>query len=220
MQIKIYSENQGFAQYVHKLLASFGHLTQRVQFSENIDQYFQVAQPVVLILDLDSATKPLQLMHALGTKAPHIYKLALKARADLEHRLDAYAAGADGFVTQDQLANILPAKLRSIEAGWYQRQTNSGASTAVRFLANRTVKINEHSLSLSFTELKVFKFFWENNYKVISKKEFLNAVWPGVSTAKQNLGNVYLYRLRKRLLRSIGNSVVKTVKGQGYKWDY
>jgi len=69
------------------------------------------------------------------------------------------------------------------------------------------------------TEYKLLKFFMQNNERVFSREQILDAVWGRNVYIEERTVDVHVQRLRKALSKSGANSYVQTVRGAGYRFS-
>lgn len=72
---------------------------------------------------------------------------------------------------------------------------------------------DDQEVALSTREFEVLSYFAEQPGQVLSKGQILDAVWDQAFDGDDNIVEVYISRLRRRL----GEEVLLTVRGAGYR---
>ena len=78
---------------------------------------------------------------------------------------------------------------------------------------------NSASLHLGLKEFSIMEVFISNPNKVISKEILLEKVWGYETDAEYNNVEVYISFLRKKLNHINSYSVIKTIRGVGYRLE-
>jgi len=78
----------------------------------------------------------------------------------------------------------------------------------------KTLKLNNINISLTSSELNIIEYFVKNINKEVDREEISKILGD-----RNNLRSVdvTITRLRKKLTTSDNNSVLRTIRGKGYK---
>jgi len=76
--------------------------------------------------------------------------------------------------------------------------------------------IGEHTVKFSPREFDLFSFLYQNRGKTVLREDVLKAVWGENYDGKNNVDNVYINYIRKKLDEPLGKKIIYTVRGKGY----
>lgn len=140
--------------------------------------------------------------------------IILSARNSLSQRLDGLNAGADDYLTKPFEMAELVTRIRVL-----MRRSSGSASNMIKAgdlqLDTRSSKIEWKGSTLNLTalEFKVFAYFIHNQGKVIPRTELIEHIYKQDFDRDSNTIDVIIGRLRKKT----SPTVVKTIRGLGYK---
>jgi DNA-binding response OmpR family regulator len=78
---------------------------------------------------------------------------------------------------------------------------------------------NNNSLHLGLKEFSIMEVFMNNSNMVISKEKLIEKIWGYESDAEYNNVEVYISFLRKKLNHIGSKTVIKTIRGVGYRLE-
>ncbi|MEN1832894.1 response regulator [Pseudomonas lijiangensis] len=174
-----------------------------------------VAQFDVMILDLGLPDEDgISLLRRLRLIGQTIPVLILTARDDVDDRVKGLQAGADDYL-------LKPFDLRELYARLH---------TLVRRVAGRAVNLIEHgavthdpstretwlageAIDLSRREQALLLALLNNRGRVLSMEQLKDCVYGFGDEVESNALNVHIFHLRRKL----GNGIVETVRGSGYR---
>lgn len=141
--------------------------------------------------------------------------LFLSARDGLEDRLEGLDSGGDDYLTKPfHLPEVL-ARVRAIT-----RRGNASApgelaweDVRMNWLQRRVTKGGE-SVHLTGKELGVLELLSTHPGRLFTREEIIERVWDAEFDAGTNIIDVYVRNLRRKL----GDGVVETVRGIGYRF--
>ncbi|MDR2354690.1 MAG: response regulator transcription factor [Clostridiales Family XIII bacterium] len=126
--------------------------------------------------------------------------------------------GADQFVTKPYNTRILLAKISALMSRAY----DMGASGPLRFgeLAldpgRGTLFYRGNSAELTRNELRILRLLMENQGRIASRDDIMNALWQSDAFVDDNTLTVNINRLRRKLDALGAKDLLKTRRGQGY----
>ena len=149
----------------------------------------------------------------------HTPVLMLTAHDDVRERVEALDAGADDYLTKpfsiEELLARVRARLRSASKP-------SSAPEALRLAdlqltpASREVSRGGDSISLTGREFELLHLLLRQPNQVHSRQEILNAVWGEQWVGDDNVLDVYIRALRRKLEREGRPTLIQTVRGVGF----
>jgi len=84
-------------------------------------------------------------------------------------------------------------------------------------LNRQTLIFNSEERKLSYREIELLKYLWQNRDKVIDRREMMNRVWGNDSFFNSRNLDVYITKLRG-YLKADASIEILTIKGVGYRF--
>lgn len=147
--------------------------------------------------------------------------LMLTARDSVEDRVTGLDAGADDYLVKPFEFVELLARLRALG----RRSTQKIQQDVVEvggFTLNRTAKVLKKAdqvIQLSPREFQIFDLLAQNLGIVVPRDIILDRIWGLESDVSSNNIDSYMKILRKKLDTGNGRTIIKTVRGVGYKLE-
>jgi two-component system alkaline phosphatase synthesis response regulator PhoP len=145
----------------------------------------------------------------------------LTAKSEDIDRIIGLELGADDYITKPfntrELIARIKALLRRISMSSGQK-SDSGVielDGLVINTKNHTVKIDEQEIPMTPKEFDLLVFLIRNNDQVFSRDKLLSEIWGYEFSGDTRTVDVHVRRLRKK----IGEGLIKTVRGVGYKFE-
>ncbi len=99
-----------------------------------------------------------------------------------------------------------------------QDSTLSYASI-VMHTAKHKVMLGKQELALLPKEYKILEFFLRNQERIITRPMLLEKIWNIHFDPQTSVVETQISRLRNKLKQPLGDRLIKTVRGVGYKLD-
>ena len=147
--------------------------------------------------------------------------LVLTARDAVEDRVTGLDAGADDYLVKPFEFSELLARLRALGRRTTQR-IQPEVEEIGGFKLNRTANILEKNgkmIQLSPREFQLFDLLAQNIGIVVPRDIILDRIWGLESDVSSNNIDSYMKMLRKKLDAAGEGSVIKTIRGVGYKLE-
>jgi two-component system response regulator MprA len=144
--------------------------------------------------------------------------LMLTARDAIENRVEGLESGADDYLVKPfapaELVARVHAMLRRVEA----KAENQHVSYADISLdpSTREVYRGDLPISLTVTEFNLLHIFLRHPRQVLERSQILNEVWGYDFYGDDNVLEIYVGYLRKKLEEGGGPRLIQTVRGVGY----
>lgn len=172
----------------------------------------------VIVLDImlpkRSGFRVCQDLRAAGVQTPLLMLTAKEGEWDEVEGLDV---GADDFLRKPFERSVLMARLHALlrrqERGRPQ-QLSVGAVTLDP--VTRHVTAYGRSVTLTPREFSLLEYLLSHANSTLSKAEILSVVWGSDFDGDQNIVEVYVGYLRKKIDIAHEPSVIRTVRGFGY----
>lgn len=145
----------------------------------------------------------------------HIPTIFLTAEDDEETVVKGLNLGADDYITKPFSTKELMARVNRVLLR-NQKDTIVRVGEVAFDLDKMVVTKNEEPVNLTSLELKLLHLLFLNVNKVVSRNAILDKIWEWTGNdVDDHTVTVYLKRIREK----IGNDVIITVKGIGYRID-
>ncbi|MDR1573493.1 MAG: response regulator transcription factor [Clostridiales Family XIII bacterium] len=144
--------------------------------------------------------------------------IVVTANAGETDELMSLHLGADQFVTKPYNTRILLAKISAL----LNRVYGMGAQGPLRFgelaldAARGTLFFRGNNAELTRNELRILQLLMENQGKIVSRDDIMNALWQSDAFIDDNTLTVNINRLRRKLDALGAKDLLKTRRGQGY----
>ena len=169
----------------------------------------------VIVLDIMlPGINGLRICKALREKRIWTPILMLTAKDGELDEMEALDTGADDFLSKPFSYPVLLARIRALlrrSAG--ERPTTLVAGDLELDPATRTCQKGGVDIKLTSRELSVLEYLMRRAGEVVSKGEIINHVWDFAYDGGDNVVEVHVSALRRKL----GASAVETVRGGGYR---
>jgi DNA-binding response OmpR family regulator len=144
--------------------------------------------------------------------------LMLTAKDGEYDQTDAFELGADDYLTKPFSFIVLVARLRAlVRRGAPARPVSLAVGDLGLDPNKRVVTRNGHRISLTAKEFAVLQFMMRHPEVVLSKAEILDNVWDPNFDGSDNIVEVYIGYLRRKIDAAFGVSSLETVRGMGYR---
>ncbi len=144
--------------------------------------------------------------------------LMLTAKDGEYDQTDAFELGADDYLTKPFSFIVLVARLRAlVRRGAPARPVNLRVGDLELDPNKRLVTRNGHRVSLTAKEFSVLQFLMRHPEVVLSKAEMLDNVWDQAFEGSENIVEVYIGYLRRKIDTAFGVTSLETVRGMGYR---
>lgn len=144
--------------------------------------------------------------------------LMLSAKDGEYDMADAFDIGADDYLTKPFSFVVLVARLRALlRRGAPQRPTVLTAGTLSLDPARRRVARGDTVIALTPREFGVLQFLLRHQGDVVTKSEILRSVWDSHYSGDDNVVEVYIGYLRRKIDLPFGLASIETVRGAGYR---
>jgi len=144
--------------------------------------------------------------------------LMLTAKDGEYDQADAFDLGADDYLTKPFSFVVLTARLRALQRrGAPERPTVLTAGDLSLDPARRRAARGDTVLTLTPREYGVLEFLLRNKGTVLSKAQILAAVWDAHYDGDDNIVEVYIGYLRRKIDTPFGRQGIETMRGMGYR---
>lgn len=156
-------------------------------------------------------------MRVAGVSTP---VLILSALAEEDHRIEGLNAGANDYLVKPFSTRELLARVRAL---WHGRQTNPVVRLNVgdleMDLLARTVHRSGRKIDLQPREFRLLEYLMRNAGQVVTRAMLLEKVWDYHFDPQTNVIDVHISRLRAKIDKDFGQTLLHTVRGAGYRLE-
>ena len=146
--------------------------------------------------------------------------LMLTAKDGEYDQTDAFDLGADDYLTKPFSFIVLVARLRALmRRGAPQRPAVLTAGTLSLDPARRVVQRADTPIALTPREYGLLEYLMRNRDTVVTKAEILHNVWDANYEGADNVVEVYVGYVRRKIDIPFGTNTNETIRGAGYRLD-
>ena len=196
----------GFASAV----AKDGYSALNMTLSHNFD---------LLILDLGLPGKDgLEVIEELRTQGEQIPIIILTARSEVKEQLARLHISREDYLTKpfslEKLLARVRLRLRAPPTPEPQPEKNLTVGNITLDLRRQTVKVGARTIELSTQESILLDLFMRQPERVFSREELLGHVWGEDYEPGDQIVNICV----KELCKKLGRDIIETVRGVGYRF--
>jgi two-component system, OmpR family, response regulator QseB len=216
--ILIVEDEPRISSFIEKGLQSNGFTTTVIQDGNSAIDLALEGNFDLIVLDLGLPGKNgllvLEEIRGQGIQTPVII---LTARDDINDKVTGFERGADDYITKpfrfEELLARTRARLRSTPVAQSQDDMQITFRDITLDLRTRRVRVDNRLVELSAREFTLAEIFLRHPGQVLSRQQLLDRVWGYDYDPGSNIVDVYVGYLRKKL----GNDLIETVRGMGYR---
>ncbi len=205
------------ASFLVKGLRAHGYLTEHVWTVEQALVWISRHRPDLILLDITLADmdghKALQKVRQEDADVPVIVMAGGGRTSERPQTLDRRS---NGVVTKPFSFDDLLSKMRAVLLGGNNHDDQLlRAGRLVLDTRSREAQIDGQCVNLTTREFALLRTFLEHPGEVLSRQQLLSRVWGLEFDPGSNVVDVYIRYLRHKL----GASILKTVRGVGYRLE-
>jgi DNA-binding response OmpR family regulator len=145
--------------------------------------------------------------------------LILTARDDVDDRVAGLEAGADDYLVKPFALREVVARLRALTRRHVpNRKAQLKAGKLLLDTAAHTLMVDGHVLEVTSKEFAILEYFLLNQGRLLTRSQILEHAWDYDFEGGRNLIEVYIGRLRKKLIEAGAGDPFITVRGSGYRY--
>ena len=186
------------------------------------DGFFQLSSEQFDLLILDvmlPGRSGLQVLEAARKQGVRTPVLLLTAKDAIEDRVRGLDAGADDYLVKPFAFPELSARVRAL-----LRRSKTEPAAALKIqdlemdLVGRTVKRAGRTIELTVREFELLEYLLRRQGEVVSREMLARDVWkePERPTPLDNVIDVHMVRLRRKIDEGFDSKLVHTVRGVGF----
>jgi DNA-binding response OmpR family regulator len=137
----------------------------------------------------------------------------LTARTEVDATVHGFELGADDYVTKPFRFEELLARIRARLRSSSDEPTLLRSGSVVLDVRTRRATVGGRVVELTAREYSLLETFLRHTDQVLSREQLLSIVWGYDFDPGSNVVEVYVRYLRRKL----GDGVIQTVRGMGYR---
>jgi DNA-binding response OmpR family regulator len=215
MHVLLVEDDAVLADGLIRVLAASGMQVALATDGLAADQLLQKTTPAVVVLDIGlPGIDGFEVVRRLRARGSTLPVLLLTARDAVEDRVRGLELGADDYLVKPFATPELVARIRALARRNAPRQEVLALGQLVLDTAARRARIGERALELSVREWAVLEYLIQHAGRVVSKQQIIDAILPYGDDLTLNAVEVYVSRLRPKLLDA--GIAIRTIRGFGY----
>ena len=144
--------------------------------------------------------------------------LMLTAKDGEYDEADALDIGADDFLRKPFSLVVLVARIRAlVRRGGVARGSEMRIADLTLDPSSKSVTRAGVSIALTPREFSLLEYLMHNAGQALTKAQILDHVWSPGFMGDENVVEVYVRYLRKKVDEPFGEPLIKTVRGVGYR---
>lgn len=219
MRVLLVDDDRGVAETVRRMLVAEGWVVEVLHDGVAGLQRASAEQFDVIVLDIMMPGRNgYEVVRDLRKARIWTPILMLTAKAGEYDQVDAFDFGADDYLTKPFSYAVLVARLRALaRRGAPERPTVLRAGDLSLDPARHEARRGDAVLTLTPREFALLAFLLRRRGEVLTKQEILSSVWDADYRGDENVVEVYVSYLRRRIDAPFGRRAIETVRGVGYR---
>ena len=162
----------------------------------------------------------LQLTRELRARRVATPILMLTARDTVDDRVKGLGTGADDYLVKPFAMRELVARIRALARRQLpDRNEVLQAGPISMDTTAHAVRVCDQPVELTAKEFAVLQFFLLHQRQLLTRTQIIEHVWDYDFDGGHNLIEVYVGRLRRKILEVGGGDPFVTLRGAGYRFD-
>ncbi|MBE1281752.1 MAG: response regulator [Rhodobacteraceae bacterium] len=224
MHILLLEDDDEIAAWVRDGLARSGHVVDH--FVNGRDALIAATTSDYDVLVLDRMTPGLDGLAVLRTlRAAKVITpvMLLTALSEVDHRVEGLEAGADDYLPKPFAFTELEARVAALG-----RRISRSRNAEITSLSDKGIQIdllkqtctrNGVQVDLNAKEFRLLETFMRAKGRILTRNMLLEKVWGLNFDPTTSVVETHVSRLRAKIEKPFGDTVIRTVRGAGYIFD-
>jgi heavy metal response regulator len=219
LRLLLVEDEEGIGKFICQGLREAGHIVDWVANGEDGLSYALATPYDVCILDIMLPNMDgFQLLRQLRQKQNQIPVLCLTARDSVEDRVRGLNLGADDYLVKPFDFSELLARIHALLRRPPLQMTDKlQVGNLEMNTVQRTVQRDSEEIVLSQREFMLLEYLMRNAGQVLTRTQIGERVWGFDFYNESNVVDVYIGYLRRKIDKKGADSLIKTVRGVGFR---
>jgi len=214
-QILLVEDEAKVAKFIKDGLTLEGYRVESVSSGESGLRRLSQKQYDLLILDIRlPGIDGFEVCRRLRKKGEQVPILMLTVRDDVADKVRGLGLGADDYLTKPFEFSELVARVKSLLRRKMPLKKLTAGNLTLNLESGKVAR-GQHAAKLTPKEFNLLKFLMGNQGRVLAREKISQKVWGRKNT--ENLVDVTIFSLRKKIAFNFKKELIKTVRGKGYK---
>ncbi|HYL33596.1 MAG TPA: response regulator transcription factor [Stellaceae bacterium] len=218
MRVLLIEDDATVADSIEMILKAEGFVCDVTDLGEDGLEIGKLYDYDIIVLDLMlpdiDGYEVLRRLRAARVRTP---VLILSALNGLDNRVKGLGVGADDFLGKPFDRRELIARIQAIvrrAKGHSESVIRTGKLTVN--LDTRTAEVNGTPINLTGKEYSILELLTLRKGSPLTKEMFLNHLYGGMDEPESKIIDVFICKLRKKLIDATGENYIETVWGRGH----
>jgi len=214
MRILVVDDHDEVRSLLRRALTRDGHLVRSAASLSAARNTLQARDVDLVVLDLGLPDgEGLDLCREVRKAGGALPILVLTAQSQMSRRIEGFEAGADDFLCKPFAVAELRVRVQALgRRGALPRGTRLRVGRAELDLAARRATLAGQEVPITAREWSILDLLIRRDGRVVSRDEILDIVWGETGASTSASLDVMIGRIRRKL----GESLVRTIRGEGY----
>lgn len=217
-RILLAEDNPRVAEFIEAGLQAHGYTTLVAKQGREVADIASSKDFDLLVLDLGlPGMDGMDVLRQLRGRGETLPVIVLSARDGLDDTVSGLEGGADDYITKpfrfEELLARVRVQLRKVHQPTAKNETKLQIGNLTLDLLTRQVWVGEREIELSAREFTLAETLVRRPMQVMSREQLLDRIWGYDYDPGSNVVDVYIGHLRRKL----GNDLIETVRGVGYR---
>jgi two-component system OmpR family response regulator len=215
MHVLLVEDDVVLADGLSRILQSHGMVVDVVGNGSQADQMLQSAEVAVLVLDIGlPGIDGFEVVRRLRARGSGVPVLLLTARDAIEDRVRGLELGADDYLVKPFATAELVARIKALARRTAPKPAMLSLGRLTLDTFTRRALVDNRAVDLSVREWAVLEYLLQQQGRVVSKQQIIDAILPWGDDLTTNAVEVYISRVRLKIADA-GVSI-RTIRGFGY----
>jgi DNA-binding response OmpR family regulator len=213
-RILVVEDDKSISRLLELELTHAGYIVKIAKDGDEALKFYENFKPDIILLDIMLPIRDgFEVAEAIRDYDGDIGIIMITARGELESKVKGLKNADDYVVKPFEIEEIL-ARIEALLKRMGKTKELIKVGDIEIYPQNMEVLVNKKNVHLSLTEFNILKLLAINKNIVVSKEKILEEIWGYYDEENNNLVEVYINYLRKKLKDSTQN--IGTVRGVGY----
>lgn len=162
----------------------------------------------------------IEVSRQLRSHRMHAPILMLTARDSLEDKVLGLERGADDYLVKPFALREVVARIKALTRRHLADRTSVLAAGPISLdtFAHQLAVLDKH-VPLTAKEYAILEYFMLNQNRLITRQQVIEHIWNFDFEGGRNLVEVYIGRLRKKIVEAGATDPFATLRGAGYRFE-